>query len=58
MGNLLLVLSLMAVPMMILVVVGCLNWRDVRWPIDRSRQGRGAVATTDSSMRTRPAHLP
>ncbi|HUH68135.1 MAG TPA: hypothetical protein VLZ05_04195 [Mycobacterium sp.] len=56
MGDLLLVLSLMAVPLMILVAVGCLNWRDGRRWIDGSRRRRGHVAPTDSS--TRPQRAP
>ncbi|HYB35124.1 MAG TPA: hypothetical protein VEF72_04565 [Mycobacterium sp.] len=57
MGNSLLVLSLMAVPMMILVAIGYLNRRDGRWPIDRSRERPGGVAPTEGSTRARRAHL-
>jgi hypothetical protein len=56
MGSSLLVLSLMAVPLMILVAIGCLNWRDGRWPIAESRQRRGGAAPTDNSTRVLCPH--
>ncbi len=40
MGSCLLVVSLMAVPLMILVAVGCLNWPDGRWLTQRNRRAR------------------
>jgi hypothetical protein len=44
MGNLLQVVSLMAVPMLILVAIGYRNWRDGRWPTERSRHRPGGAA--------------
>jgi hypothetical protein len=49
MGSSLLVLSLMAVPLMILVAVGYLNWHDGHWLSHRSRQLRHKVAPADGS---------
>ncbi len=58
MGNSLLILSLLAVPMMILVAIGYLDRRDGRRPIEWSRQPSDKVAPTDGSTRARRAHLP
>ncbi|MGO9383792.1 MAG: hypothetical protein ACLP4W_17315 [Mycobacterium sp.] len=55
MGSLLLIVSLMAVPLMILVAVGWLNWRDGRRSTHRSRQAR-ARALAPTARHVRDAH--